>query len=98
MIKIHIKHNQLFIQGHENGVENNSLICCAVSAITNTAINCFKKNQIKFISKKGYLKVKLISLTYKTRVMWQMMINQLYVLYLQFKKVILWIKETNYEN
>lgn len=90
MIKVFYKHFLLVISGHENSNNKLQLICCAISAISNSAINTFKRNEIFFKSKKGYLKLKLLDYSYKNKIKWQMLICELYVIYKQYNNIISW--------
>lgn len=90
MIKIIVSHFKLLITGHEISNNRNKLVCCAVSSISLTGVNCFKKEDLNFISRSGFLWIELKSKTIKNKIMWNMLINQLYLLYKGNKKNILW--------
>lgn len=90
MIKIVTSHFNLLISGHEVNNNENKLVCCAVSSISLTAINCFRKKDLSYYSKYGILKVHLRNRSIKNRIMWEMLINQLYLLYKENKETILW--------
>ena len=90
MIKVFYKHFCLIIKGHEQADTSIKLVCCAVSAISNSFINTFKKNEVDFLSKKGFLKVRLLNYSYKNQIKWEMFIMQLYAIYKEYKKIISW--------
>ena len=68
MIKVFYKHFCLIIKGHEQADTSIKLVCCAVSAISNSFINTFKKHEVDFLSKEGFLKVRLLNYSYKNQI------------------------------
>ena len=88
---IFIKHTAftLVVKGHELLTDDKfGLVCCAVSAITNCAINCFAKHAIHVTKKSGYLLVHLNVKTFTNQIKWQMLLKQLYVLYVTYPHII----------
>lgn len=62
MIKIEFFKDGICIQGHALASTHGSDIYCAgVSAISMGAINWFKPQDINFVTKDGYLKLKLLN-------------------------------------
>lgn len=88
---IYINHASftLIVKGHEELTNNKyGLVCCAVSAITNCAINCFKEHELHVFKQKGYLQVHLIAKTYINQIKWQMLLKQLFVLFVTYPHII----------
>ena len=89
MISINHTSFTLIVKGHEQLTNNKyGLVCCAVSAITNCAINCFSRNAIHVYKQPGYLLVHLIAKTSANQIRWQMLLRQLYVLYVTYPHII----------
>ena len=81
----------LVVKGHELLNSNKyGLVCCAVSAITNCAINCFAKHAIHVTKQAGYLLVHLNVKTFTNQIKWYMLLRQLYVLYVTYPHIIKW--------
>ena len=79
----------LVVKGHEQLTNNKyGIVCCAVSAITNCAINCFNKHAIHVYKQPGYLLVHLNLKSFTNQIRWQMLLRELYVLYLTYPHII----------
>ncbi|MBP5256805.1 MAG: ribosomal-processing cysteine protease Prp [Mycoplasma sp.] len=91
MINITWYKNSLVLQGHANcNYKGKDLVCCAASAIVQTAIAWFNKKDIKITknTKIPFFEIKLIKLTNQNQKYLELIYKQLSYLAKQNKKYI----------